>query len=83
MNTLTMTNVDYLRANRTIETIQLSNNDSAKTVFIFNYEGKHFRVFENENDAYKSTDSEANIKIIAEFIKENELDNFLENIILQ
>ncbi|MCK5026845.1 MAG: hypothetical protein KAS07_00350 [Candidatus Pacebacteria bacterium] len=82
MNTLTMIDVDYVRANRTIETIQLSNNDSAKTFFIFNYEGKHFRVFENEGDAYKSASGNTYTKALAEFVKENKLDKFLENTIL-
>ena len=50
---------------------------------MFNYEGKHFRVFENEENVYKSADGETGIKTIAEFTKENELDKFLGNMILQ
>jgi len=73
-----MMDVEYLRADRTIETIQLSNNGFAKMVFVFNYEGVHYRIFEDIADAYKVASGETDIKVFAEFTKESELDNFLE-----
>ena len=77
-----MVDVEYLRANRTIETIQLSNNGLTKTVAVFNYECVHYRVFEDIADAYKVASGETDIKVLAEFTKENELDHFLQNIVL-
>ena len=77
-----MINEDYLRANRTIETIQLSNNNLNKTVFVYNYEGVHYRIFENITDAYDVASGEINVPVIAEFKKESESDNFLLNMIL-
>lgn len=74
-----MTDVEYLRPNRTVETIRLSHGDFIKTVFVFNYEGVHFRVFESITEAFKSATGNANTKLIADFNKESELDNFLKN----
>ena len=79
MNKIQLIDEDYLRANRTIETIQLSNNGLSKMVFIYNYEGVHYRVFDNIADAYDVASGEMSVLVIAEFEKESELDNFLEN----
>ena len=40
-----MLDTSYLRPNRTIESILLSNKKNKKLVFIYNYEGIHFRLF--------------------------------------
>ena len=79
MNKIQPINVDYLRADRTIESVQLSNNGLSKMVFIYNYEGVHYRVFDNIADAYDVASGEMSVPVIAEFEKESELDNFLEN----
>jgi len=73
-----MTCVDYLRPNRTIETLRISNNLVTKNFFVFNHEGLFFRIFKNKEDAYNSASGKTNDKIIAEFTNEKELDIFLE-----
>ncbi|MBU2028776.1 hypothetical protein KJ761_02700 [Patescibacteria group bacterium] len=77
MNTITLLGTNYLRPNRTIESILLSNKKAKKLVFVYNYEGVHFRVFESIFDAYKSESGDTNIKLVAEFTQEKDLDNFL------
>lgn len=45
MNKITLLKTEYLRPNRTIETILLSNGRESKRVFVYDYEGVHFRLF--------------------------------------
>ena len=45
MNTITLLDTNYLHANRTIESYLLSKKKDEKLVFIYNYEGVHFRLF--------------------------------------
>lgn len=45
MNTLELLNTEYIRSSRTIETIYIK--ESEKTVYIYNYEGTHFRFFDD------------------------------------
>ena len=80
MNTITQTDVNYLRPNRTMETLLIENSDTIKTVFIYNYEGVHFRVFENQKEAGKFINCDSNAKTITEFIDENELDSYLQKV---
>ena len=50
MNNINQIQVDYLRSNRTIETILLTDMIKSKihkVVYVYNYEGYHFRIFEN------------------------------------
>jgi hypothetical protein len=50
MNIVDQIQVNYLRANRTIETILLTDticSNKQKVVYIYNYEGYHYRIFEN------------------------------------
>ena len=48
MNTIKQLEVEYLRSSRTIEKIEISNNLKKSICFIYNYDGFHFRLFENE-----------------------------------
>lgn len=45
MNSITTIDTEYLRSNRTIDTILLANGHVRKTLWIYNYEGVSFRVF--------------------------------------
>lgn len=47
MNTYHSINTEYLRSSRTIETVLVSNEECEKLLFVYNYEGYSFRVFEN------------------------------------
>jgi hypothetical protein len=64
-------------ANRTIETIEILNdNILSRTFWIYNYEGKHFRVFDDENklDLFLKSHHDHSI---AEFESETAMENFL------
>ncbi len=47
MNTIQIIGTEYLRPSRTIETIMVSKDHLSKVLFVYNYEGYSFRVFEN------------------------------------
>lgn len=78
MNTLLALNVDYLRPSRTIETILISNKISEKVVFVYNYEGNSFRVFDNVITLINFFES--NLESKYHFNSEIELDKFLSTI---
>lgn len=82
MNTITQTSVNYLRSNRTMETLLLENSGTTKTVFVYNYEGVHFRVFKDQKEASRFMNGDPNAKTITEFIDENELDRYLQKLAL-
>ncbi len=48
MNSFTAVDVFYLRSNRTIETILLRNKRMQKMLFVYNYQGLTYRIFETE-----------------------------------
>ena len=41
MNTIKQCTVDYIKSNRTVETITIDE----KVVYVYNYEGNHYRLF--------------------------------------
>lgn len=47
MNSYTAIDVSYLRSDRTIETVLVTNAVTEKVFFVYNYEGYSFRVCEN------------------------------------
>lgn len=46
MNSCIAIETDYLRSDRTIETILVRNSKSEKLFWVYNFEGIHFRLFE-------------------------------------
>ena len=78
MNTFRTINVEYLRPSRTIETVIVSNKNSNKLFFVYNYEGNSFRVFANHLDllGFFQNKNESDYH----FSFENELDNFLSKV---
>jgi len=46
MNDFQAIDVKYLRPSRTIETILLENETYRKVLYVYNYEGWHFQVFD-------------------------------------
>ena len=69
---------DYLKPSKTIETILISNSNKEKVVYLYNFEGNHFRLFFNVIDLMTFFDNkDVDNK---EFVNENDLDNFLINI---
>jgi hypothetical protein len=80
MNTIQTLETDYLRSNRTLETIKVFNHSRSKLLWLYNYEGWHFRVFESKQEVndFFSNNTEPKIS----FDEEVQLDNFLLNMIL-
>ncbi len=77
MNKIEVIQSDYLRASRTIETTRISNGTKSILNYVYNYEGYHFRLF---NDTIELIDFfESNIEPELSFDTELELDNYLEN----
>jgi hypothetical protein len=75
MNTFQTLNTEYLRSSRTIETVLVSNEDLSQVFFIYNYEGNHFRVFQNHLDLINFFQDKAECDF--DFGTEDELDWFL------
>ena len=80
MNILQVIQVDYINyASRTLETIMLSdkNNNIQKIVYVYNYEGVHFRIFDNILEVSKFLNGEK-YTILKDYLKERYVDFFLE-----
>ena len=78
MNNVTCVEVDYLRSSRTIETILLENSSKKRIVYIYNYEGWHFRVFNNIIQVLDFFDDKFEPEF--SFEDEVELGKYLENL---
>lgn len=75
MNTINQLEVNYLRPSRTIEKLEISNHVKKSVCFIYNYEGYHFRLFENELALNLFFEQGTEPKLT--FNSEEELDEFL------
>ena len=78
MNTFQAIHAEYLRADRTIETILVKNKNHERIFFIYNDQGCHFRVFENVLDIVDFFADKFEPKI--SFDDEDELDEYLEKV---
>lgn len=78
MNTYYTIGISYLRPSRTIETVLLKNTIHEKVLYIYNYEGWHYRVFNNMKDIINFFDDKFEPEI--SFENDDELDNYLENL---
>jgi hypothetical protein len=78
MNEYKTIQTEYLKASRTIETVLVSNESLNDILFIYNYEGISFRVFESHLDLinFFLNMSETNYH----FDTENEVDDFLAEV---
>ena len=75
MNTFTTIETSYITPSRTIETIFLQNNSSTKVIYLYNYEGLHFRIF---NTTIELVDFFTNqIESSISFENEQALDQYL------
>ncbi len=80
MNKITPLEVEYIRSSRTIETIEFSQGDKFKILYIYNYEGIHYRLFGSLILLIQFF--ELGIEPNVSFDKETELDTYLEGIII-
>lgn len=80
MNNVEIIEVNYLRPNRTVETIlltDLSDSSHQKVVYVYNYEGYHYRVFDNLIELTKFFNNNE-FRILKEYLKDYWVYNFLE-----
>ncbi|MCR9182707.1 MAG: hypothetical protein NXH73_07250 [Flavobacteriaceae bacterium] len=74
MQTIRILQTDYVHhANRTIETLLIGGS---KKLYIYNHQGQYFKVFTSSTDINNYLNGQK-VKILAEFIEEVEMDNFL------
>lgn len=78
MNTFHTINTSYITSSRTIETVLVSNEKLTQVFFIYNYEGKSFRLFSDHLDLINFFQDAAESE--AHFNTEIELDNFLAEV---
>lgn len=81
MNKYTAINVSYLRPSRTLETILLENKNEKRIVFVFNYDGVHFRIFNFINEILQFFNDELEPEV--SFETEEELNSYLANLNLE
>lgn len=79
MNSIKIIHVDNFRyASRTLETILLTNkNNKEKVVYLYNYDGLHFRIFENVFEVGNYFNGK-DYQILKEYSHERQVDRFLE-----
>jgi len=78
MNTFKTIDTDYLRSDRSIETILIKNGQNEKVVWVYNFEGVFFRVFANFSELLNFFSNSSESKIY--FENENELDQYFSKI---
>ena len=78
MNNYSQIEVSYLRPSRTVETILLENSSKKRIVYVYNYEGWHFRIFNNIIQVLDFFDDKFEPEI--SFEDEEELGKYLENL---
>jgi len=81
MNNFTAIQVSYLRPSRTLETILLEKGNVKRIVYVYNYEGVHFRVFNFITDILQFFNDEFEPEV--SFETENELNVYLANLSLE
>jgi hypothetical protein len=78
MNQLIPITTEYLTPSKTIEILNLARFEESKQVYVYNYEGTHFRVFENLLELIQLF--ELGKEPAYSFNIEDDLDDFLENL---
>ena len=80
MNIFTTVETVYLRASRTVDVILLKSFEGLSTkeavLYIYNYEGIHYRIFKELNDFFNFLDG-IDDKCVCEFDNETEMENYL------
>jgi hypothetical protein len=81
MNKLISISTEYLSSSRSIETLNLVLFEENKQVYVYNFEGKHFRVFESLVEMIQFF--EVGNEPLASFDSEADLDEYLEQLPLK
>ena len=78
MNKYSAIDVSYLRPSRTLETILLENKKNKRILYVYNYEGVNYRVFNFIKDVLQFFNDEFEPEI--SFETEEELSSYLANL---
>lgn len=78
MNKIIPITTEYITPSRTIEIFNLLRFEESKQVYVYNFEGKHFRVFESLVDLIRFF--EVGKEPRASFDSESDLDEFLDRL---
>ena len=70
-----MSNEVYLRANRTIETLLINEQ---QTLYLYNHQGQYYKIFDQKEELEKYLNA-LPYKMLCEFYNEEALDDFLES----
>lgn len=76
MNKIIPITTEYLSTSRSIEILNLVRFEDSKQVYVYNFEGKHFRVFDSLVDLIQFF--EIGKEPIASFDSESDLEEFLD-----
>ena len=76
MNEIRQISIDYLSPSRTLEAYQLSFGIRSEIIFIYNYEGMHFRFFKNGAELVDFFKEGKEPQL--DFEDEEKLDSYLE-----
>lgn len=76
MNKIISITTEYITPSRTIEIFNLVRSSETKQIYVYNYEGKHFRIFESLVDLIQFF--EKGKEPLAGFDSESDLDEYLD-----
>lgn len=76
MNKIIPITTEYITPSRTIEIFNLVRSNETKQIYMYNYEGKHFRVFESLVDLIQFF--EIGKEPLVAFDSESDLDEYLD-----
>lgn len=80
MNKIIPITTEYITPSRTIEIFNLVRSNETKQIYVYNYEGKHFRIFESLVDLIQFF--EFGKEPFAAFDSETDLDEYLNHLSL-
>jgi hypothetical protein len=78
MNSYKAIDVYHMRPDRTIETIQVSDKKNEKVLYVYNYQGLFFRVFDDLLDLINFFRDAFEPKVF--FEDEHQLENYLKRL---
>jgi hypothetical protein len=81
MNTFQAVSVSYILPSKTLETILLKDGIKERVLYVYNFEGWHFRVFKSLLEIIDFFDEK--FESVLSFESDDELDEFLLNLDLK
>lgn len=80
MNTLTTLSNEYLRSDKSIDTVLVSNGHSNRIFYIYNYQGYSFKVFDSLIMLMEFFQDK--FETVVHFEREEEVDAFLQEVVI-